>query len=284
MTKALSAAEVAAYRERGIHFPIRAIPAVEANALAAQFQASPEPIKGRVNQKPHLLFPWLNELVRDPRIVDAVEDVLGPDIWCWGSQFFAKRAGDPAYTSWHQDGTYWGLSSQDVVTAWVALTPSTRESGCMQVVPGTHHEQVPHEDKFDEKNMLSRGQEIAVTVDPASVVDVELGAGRDVAPSRPPVPRLRAEPRRPSAYRFCDPLCRDPCPPALADPRERDAWCAGPTPTAISSPNGRRRATCIRTLSRGTTRSSIVSCASSTKARSSAASSARPTRHRARTL
>ena len=177
MTKTLSVAEVASYRERGIHFPIRALPSAEADALAAKFQASAEPIKGRVNQKPHLLFPWLNALVRDPRIVDAVEDVLGPDIWCWGSQFFAKPAGDPAYTSWHQDGTYWGLSSQDVVTAWVALTPSTRQSGCMQVVPGTHHEQVRHEDKFDEKNMLSRGQEIAVTVDPATVVDIELTPG-----------------------------------------------------------------------------------------------------------
>src|SRR5829696_4486759 len=73
--------------------------------------------------------------------------------------------------------TYWGLSSHDVVTAWLALTPSTRQSGCMQVVPGTHHEQVRHEDKFDETNMLSRGQEIAVTVDPATVIDVELAPG-----------------------------------------------------------------------------------------------------------
>ena len=76
-----------------------------------------------------------------------------------------------------QDGAYWGLSSHDVVTAWLALTPSTRQSGCMQVVPGTHHEQVRHEDKFDETNMLSRGQEIAVTVDPATVIDVELAPG-----------------------------------------------------------------------------------------------------------
>lgn len=177
MTKALSAEDVAAYRERGVVFPIRALPAAEADALAARFLSSREPIKGRVNQKPHLLFPWLDALVREPRVLDAVEDVLGPDIWCWGSQFFAKGAGDPAYTSWHQDGTYWGLSSQDVVTAWVALTPSTRQSGCMQVVPGTHHEQVAHEDKFDGTNMLSRGQEIAVTVDPATVVDVELAPG-----------------------------------------------------------------------------------------------------------
>lgn len=177
MTKALSAAEVAAYHEKGIHFPVRALPEAEAAGLASRFLDNPEPIKGRLNQKPHLLFPWIDSLVRSPRILDAVEDVLGPDIWCWGSQFFAKPAGDPSYTSWHQDGTYWGLSSHDVVTAWVALTPSTRQSGCLQVVPGTHHEQVAHQDKFDDTNMLSRGQEIAVTVDPATVVDVELAPG-----------------------------------------------------------------------------------------------------------
>ena len=122
--------------------------------------------------------PWLNALVRHPRILDAVASLLGPNLFCWGGQFFAKPVGDKAYVSWHQDATYWGLSSNDVVTAWVALTPSTVVSGCMQVVPGTHHVQVPHEDKFDEDNMLTRGQEIAVRVDPAQVVNVELQPGQ----------------------------------------------------------------------------------------------------------
>ena len=87
-------------------------------------------------------------------------------------------AGDPAYVSWHQDGTYWGLSSPDVVTAWVALTPSLPENGCMRVVPGTHKRQVPHEDTFAESNLLSRGQEIAVEVDNAKAVDVVLQPGQ----------------------------------------------------------------------------------------------------------
>lgn len=177
MPKRLTDAEVATYHENGIHFPLRVMSTEESDALSQSFQDNSEIIKGRRNQKPHLLFPWLDQLIRDPRILDPVEDVLGPDIWCWGSQFFAKPAGGDAYTSWHQDGTYWGLSSTDIVTAWVALTPSTKESGCLQVVPGTHHSQVPHEDKFEELNMLSRGQEIAVKVDPATIVDVELQPG-----------------------------------------------------------------------------------------------------------
>lgn len=177
MPKRLSAAEVDTYHENGVHFPLRVMSADEAGALAARFQANSDVITGRKNQKPHLLYPFLDQLIRDPRILDPVEDLLGPDIWCWGTQFFAKPAGDPAYTSWHQDGTYWGLSSTDIVTAWVALTPSTQESGCLQVVPGTHHEQVAHQDKFEESNMLSRGQEIAVEVDPAKIVNVELQPG-----------------------------------------------------------------------------------------------------------
>jgi non-heme Fe2+,alpha-ketoglutarate-dependent halogenase len=177
MSTRLSEVQVQAYRERGILHPLRALPADEAAALYRHYQARAEFLKGRNNQKPHLLFTWLDALVRDPRILDAVESLHGPDLWCWGSQFFAKPAGDAAYVSWHQDATYWGLSAPDVVTAWVALTPSTPESGCMQIVPGTHRSQVPHEDRFDDANLLSRGQEIAVKVDPATVVDVVLQPG-----------------------------------------------------------------------------------------------------------
>jgi hypothetical protein len=177
MAAGLSQDRVEAYRDQGIVHPVRALPEAEAGALHARYQSQAGFIKGRNNQKPHLLFTWLDALVRDPRILDPVESLLGPDLFCWSAQFFAKPAGEAAYVSWHQDATYWGLSSPDVATAWVALTPSTRESGCMQVVPGTHRAQVRHEDRFDDDNMLSRGQEVAVEVDPAAVVDVVLEPG-----------------------------------------------------------------------------------------------------------
>jgi hypothetical protein len=177
MAGSLPDSEVATYRERGILHPLRALSSAQAAEAHARYQASADLIKGRNSQKPHLLFTWLDRIVRDARILDAVESVLGPNLLCWASQFFAKPAGDAAYVTWHQDATYWGLSSPDVATAWIALTPSTRESGCMQVVPGTHHAQVPHEDRFDDANLLSRGQEVAVRVDRSAVVDVELQPG-----------------------------------------------------------------------------------------------------------
>lgn len=174
---ALSSDQVELYRERGIVHPVRAMRSSDAESLHERYQAQAGFLNGRNNQKPHLLFTWLDAVVRNTRILDAVESLHGPNLLCWASQFFAKPAGDAAYVSWHQDATYWGLSSPDVVTAWVALTPSTPESGCMQVVPGTHRAQVPHEDRFDDANLLSRGQEVAVKVDPATVVDVILQPG-----------------------------------------------------------------------------------------------------------
>src|SRR4029077_19544658 len=79
---------------------------------------------------------------------------------------------------WHQDSTYWGLSTPDVVTAWVAFTPSTVESGCMRVIPGSHLvDQLPHRDTFARHNLLSRGQEVAVEVDETKAQDVVLQPG-----------------------------------------------------------------------------------------------------------
>ncbi len=182
MGKRLTPAEVDRYRRDGILFPVDVMSPAEASDLLRRLEQTEQAhggrLAGRANQKPHLLHPWMDRLVRHPLILDAVEDVLGPNLLCWGSQFFTKNARDASYVSWHQDGTYWGLSSPDVVTAWVALTPSMPENGCMRVIPGTHKRQVPHADTFAESNLLSRGQEIAVDVDLEQAVDVTLQPGQ----------------------------------------------------------------------------------------------------------
>ena len=182
MAHSLDSNQVDTYRRDGILFPIDVMPPHQAAALLGRLEAIEAGHEGRLparlNQKPHLLYPWMNELIRHPAILDAVESVLGPDLLCWGAQFFAKNAHDPSFVSWHQDGTYWGLSSPDVVTAWVAFTPSQTYNGCMRVIPGTQRAPVPHADTFAEKNLLSRGQEIAVEVDLSQAVDVTLQPGQ----------------------------------------------------------------------------------------------------------
>ena len=181
MNKVLSEAAVRQYQEQGYFAPIRVLSTEGALGLRDKletFEAGAGPLAGKIRQKSHLLFTWLADLIRSPTILDAVEDVLGPDLLCWGSSFFIKNPRDPGFVSWHQDSTYWGLDPADVMTAWIALSDSTTENGAMRVVPGTHlMDQIPHKDTFRKENLLSRGQEIMVDVDPGQAVPLELMAG-----------------------------------------------------------------------------------------------------------
>ena len=129
--------------------------------------------------KPYLLFPWAAELVRHPRILDLGEDVIGPDILVFHTTAWLKPPHSENYVPWHQDATYFGLAPFEHVTAWVALTPSHPESGCVRVIPGFHHKgQLAH---FDDHNnpltMLSRGQTLAENIREDDAVDLVLEPG-----------------------------------------------------------------------------------------------------------
>jgi chlorinating enzyme len=183
VAKLLTDGQIQAYRRDGYLCPITALVPAEAARYRARLEAAEAAaggsLPGPYRHKPHLVYAWAQELIRHPNVLDAVEDVIGPDILAWESVFFTKEPQTEDFISWHQDITYWGLEAEgDVVTAWVALSPSTLENGCMRVVPGTHlREVVPHADTFGEHNMLSRGQEIAVEVDEAQAVDLVLQPG-----------------------------------------------------------------------------------------------------------
>jgi len=184
MPKSLSTQAVAEYHATGYKFPVAALAASEALSYRQRLEAFIEENGGSkvarklLFEKAHLRCAPLAELVRHEKILDAVEDVLGPDILCWASTVFLKEPQDNAYVSWHQDAMYWGLDPADIVTAWVALTDSGPENGAMQVLSGSHLGALfRHNDTFAANNMLSRGQEIAVEVDPAKVVMLVLRAG-----------------------------------------------------------------------------------------------------------
>ncbi len=104
--KALTEDAIRHYREMGYIARVPAIGAAEAGAVRDRleaFEARNGGLAGPLRQKSHLLFPWLNDLVRHPGILDPVEDLIGPDILCWGTTFFIKNARDPGFVSWHQD-------------------------------------------------------------------------------------------------------------------------------------------------------------------------------------
>ena len=181
MPKLLSEHDVVDYRDRGYHFPLDALSAGEVADFRSKLEdyeaGSGGPIKAEMRHRSHVLFTWIDQMIRHPKILDAVEDLLGPDILCWNTSFFIKEAHDPGFVSWHQDATYWGLSEPDVVTAWVAFTDSTPANGNMRVVPGSHRGALPHADTFHPDNLLSRGQEIAVNVAESEAADIVLRAG-----------------------------------------------------------------------------------------------------------
>ena len=182
MPKLLPQAAVETYRRDGFYSPVRVMSAADAhnyrNALETHEAHDGRPLQGNMRHKTHLLFTWADELVHHPRVLDAVEDAIGPDILCWTTNFFIKEAHSPGFVSWHQDSTYWGLEPDEVITAWVAFTDVTPENGYMQVIPGSHKiDQLPHVDTFHKDNLLSRGQEIAVEVDKSKAVGLDLRAG-----------------------------------------------------------------------------------------------------------
>lgn len=179
----LAHSALARYREDGFYAPIRVLDQDEAQRYRTRMEESEarlgRPLTLDERHKPHLLFDWAWELTRHPAVLDLVESIVGPDILAWESAIFTKEAGRPEHLTWHQDLLYWGLEPGDqVLTAWIALSPSTVESGCMRVVPGSHkRDLVPHLETFAPNNLLSRGQEVQVEVNEADVVDIVLQPG-----------------------------------------------------------------------------------------------------------
>jgi chlorinating enzyme len=172
------------YDANGYHFPIRAISAEQAIEYRNQLEhveglVSDDPAKRKLMQlQPAAVLNFVDEIARLPSIVNPVTEILGDDVLLWNATFFIKEAHSPSYISWHQDLKYWGLEESHEVTAWLALTDVTTATGCMKFVAGTHKmDMVEHNDTFEENNLLSRGQEIAVDVNEDEAVHVELKPG-----------------------------------------------------------------------------------------------------------
>ena len=179
----LTKAGIKTYNEEGYLTPIDAISSQEAEKFRANYYRVQKQHNIDVNpilrSKPHLVFPWLYDLVKSPAITGPVSSILGPHLLAWGTSFFAKPANEPGFVSWHQDANYWGLEPHDVLTAWIAFTPSVRENGCMRIVPGSHLKgSLEHKDTFSKDNLLTRGQEISVHVNEKDAKDIILSAGQ----------------------------------------------------------------------------------------------------------
>ena len=187
MPYALTADAVARFRRDGYLPATPALSAAEAARVRCEIEtleaeraegAGGRPLNQYFRVNGHLAVPLLAEIARAPRVLDAVESLLGPDLLVWSVELFIKEKGSPATVSWHQDITYWGMGETDEeVTAWIALTDVSVEAGCMRFLPGSHAGGiVAHRDSFSADNLLSRGQKIE-GVDEARAVHAPLAPG-----------------------------------------------------------------------------------------------------------
>ncbi len=195
MSTGLSNAQVAQYHRDGYLFPLTAIGEPQAKALRTRIEALEATYRDGVpggrdlNQyfrvNAHHVLPLAVEIATIPAMLDAVQSIIGPNILIWSCEFFIKEAGSDKVVTWHQDMTYWGLGedsdgdTDQLVSAWIALSPATVASGCMRFVAGSHKRAIqPHRDTFSHDNLLSRGQEMAVEVDEGEATDIVLRPGQ----------------------------------------------------------------------------------------------------------
>lgn len=185
----LSPQDVIQYWEDGFLFPIPVMSREEAQQLRGDLErleaewldnGLPLPLNTYKRVNAHCVMPLAAKIGADPRILDVVEGILGPDILVYGVEFFIKEPNTTQVVSMHQDLTYWGLGAIDgLVTMWLALSEATMTSGCMEFALASHKNPIlPHMDTFDDNNLLSRGQEVQVDVAAEDRVAIELQPGQ----------------------------------------------------------------------------------------------------------
>lgn len=184
--KALTEAQVAAWRQDGFLSPFPLLDEAERRSCLdglARFERwLGAPVNEAADLKwrsmPYLVLPWAAKLARDPRILDHVEDLIGPDILIYTSTFFIKEAGSPTIAAWHQDSTYYGLAPAEVATVWIALTEASQAAGCMETLPfDGQPRQMQHQARVVEHSVNRASQKIVEPLDDSRAVAMPLKPG-----------------------------------------------------------------------------------------------------------
>ena len=140
----LTPAQVAEYKREGyLIYRQPVLPAEKFAGLKACFEEIladlPEGFSPEAMDVPHFSFPQLYEWLFADEVLDLVEPILGEDIALFSSHFISKPGYIGKRVPWHEDSAYWRnfMEPMEVVTVWLAIDPSTRQNGCMQVIPRT---------------------------------------------------------------------------------------------------------------------------------------------------
>lgn len=181
MPKVLTKAQIDRFHEDGCLFPVRALSETEADTARQRFERFytrfPEH-SAKLDVKANIICPWVTELCRTPRILDVIEDLIGPDILCTSSNFRFKLPGGRTHAGWHQDGKYIQMAP-NLTLMVVALTDFTEQSGCVQFIPGSHRwGYLEHnETDPDPDSILDRQQKIVDSFDESLAVPAVLKPG-----------------------------------------------------------------------------------------------------------
>jgi hypothetical protein len=170
--RTLTAADIERFNGDGFLAPLPAFTPSEALDLRQYIDTLVEAVVSAPDRRNsysissyHVVCERLYDLITTPILLDYVEDLLGPDLVCWGMHLFAKHPGDPMAVPLHQDAVYWPLTPARSVSVWLAIDDVDAENAAMQFVPGSHAlGPLPHESKaLDGSRVLKRQ-----VVDPAS--------------------------------------------------------------------------------------------------------------------
>ena len=177
----LTTDQIQQYHKEGYVAPIEVLTREEAlevrNEIELIENRFPNELNNSGRYNVHLISPKLDEVVHNSNILDSVESIIGKNILVCSTTLFIKNANQNGFVSYHQDAKYIGLEPHNWVTAWIAITDSNEINGCMKMWPGSHADLKEHDQKFNQGNLLTRGQTIK-NVPEDQVKPIELKAGQ----------------------------------------------------------------------------------------------------------
>ena len=177
----LTSNQLKQYKEEGYLAPIDVLSKDEAFAAREEIELIEKEIPNEIDKSGrynvHLISPKLDSIVHNSKILDVVESIIGKDILVCSTTLFIKNPNEEGFVSYHQDAKYIGLEPHNWVTAWVALTDSFEENGCIKMWPKSHLEIKDHNEKFNKGNLLTRGQTVENVPENETKL-VELKAGQ----------------------------------------------------------------------------------------------------------
>ena len=153
------------YNDNGFIAPVDILSLKEAAEIKKEIEYIekkwPDELIGLGRNNVHYISPVFDKVCHNAKILDAVESIIGKDILVGGTTLFIKDPDKKGFVSWHQDAKYIGFEPYNWVTAWLAITDTNEENGCMRMWPGSHKEKIKdHKDTYDKNNLLTRGQTV----------------------------------------------------------------------------------------------------------------------------